>query len=189
MYPSAHARLSSSRSRLLARSHRPGQAPPLPAPAWLSGTASPLLPAIAPPHLAANILEVSSGARSAPLAGGGLTVNSREVSPPAETEPGFPFGGRARRTRPWSVFGGSGPDRGEKFSCFFFWLLLPTLASGLGKAAEHPQSALQGFIASTKVPVPRPSSFTKASREPLAHRLRLAGCALRGVLRTSAPSR
>lgn len=47
--------------------------------------------------------------------GGGLTVNSRKVSPPAETEPGFLFGGRVQRIRPWSVFGGSGPERGEKF--------------------------------------------------------------------------
>lgn len=68
------------------------------------------------------------------------------------------------------------PDRrkGRNFSfLFFFWLLLSTLASGLGKAAEHPQSAFQAFIASAKVPVLRPSSFTKASREPLAHRFRL----------------
>lgn len=68
------------------------------------------------------------------------------------------------------------PDRteGRNFSGFFLGgVLLPTLASGLGKAAEHPQSAFQGFIASAKVPVLRPSSFTKASREALAHRLRL----------------
>ncbi|KAK7806988.1 hypothetical protein U0070_015034, partial [Myodes glareolus] len=91
--------------------------------------------------------------------GGGLTVNSRKVSPPAETEPGFSFGDRARRTRPWSVFGGSGHRGG----------IFPTLASGLGKAAEHPQSASRVHSVSEgsrSTPVVLYESVTRAPLSP-----------------------
>lgn len=182
------AHLAASRPRLSRRATPTSLVPPTPSgspPPCVRGTPRPLPP---PPRrpaqprfffrrsprlLSPRTISRRLPALAPPLSpGGGLTVNSRKVSPRAETEPGFSFGGRARRTRPWSVFGGSG-HRGEIFVSFFgfFGYFKPAdTCFGSRQSGEAPAVRFSGVHSvsegSRSTPVVLYESVTRAPLSP-----------------------